>query len=178
MGLRKCPECNSKDIIIGPTARRRNEYGDIVKQNPDECKCRMCGCTWIASPKTRNRLVIQISAPIEIVYEFTVNPVNTPKWIDHIVEEEASTWPPVIGTTYRNRIEGGEWSEYEVVDIKENAIFELASKTSTYHVRYTYMPVVGGTELDYFEWVEEGELEGAFEQSVMVKLKNVIEQSR
>lgn len=177
MNVIKCPKCDSKDIMTGPTARRRNDNGYTVKMNIDEHLCRQCAYKWVPERMKQNRLTIQINAPIESVFQFTVNPANTPKWISHIVEEQASEWPPVVGTTYRNRIEGGEWSEYIVDEIEENRFFELASKSSSYHVRYTYTEVNSGTELEYFEWMDDGDLDGVFEQSVLVKLKDVIERS-
>jgi hypothetical protein len=122
-----------------------------------------------------NRLTIQINAPIEVVFYYTINPVNTPKWIAHLVEEQALDWPPVVGTTYRNRSDGGDWSEYTVTAIEANRLFELASKSSSYHVRYTYTSMEGGTELEYFEWMDEGELEEPFTEVPMKQLKELIE---
>ena len=49
-----------------------------------------------------NRLEIIISAPIEKVFNFTTNPLNTPKWIKEIVKEETNEFPIKIGTIYRN----------------------------------------------------------------------------
>jgi hypothetical protein len=51
----------------------------------------------------------------------------------------------------------------------------LTSVNSNYRVLYTYTDLGNKTELEYFEWVEAGELEDPFEQDVLTKLKNVIE---
>ena len=46
-----------------------------------------------------------------------------------------------------------------------------------YHVQYTYTAYENETEMEYFEWVDMGELEGAFEQKILAHLKQVMETS-
>lgn len=90
-----------------------------------------------------NRLTIQINKPIGEVFEFSTNPQNTSKWFSSIAEEETSDWPIKLGTIYRNRGETGDWNECVVSDLKENEVFELSSKKTPYHVRYTYKDLGG-----------------------------------
>ena len=124
----------------------------------------------------QNKLKIKIQKPVQDVFKFTINPKNTSKWIDGIVTEEASEWPIKISTIYRNKNKQGQWSEYKVVALKKDKIFELESKDRKYHVRYTYRPINNNeTELEYFEWVDNTELEDPFNMDTVTKLKLIIE---
>lgn len=123
-----------------------------------------------------NKLAVQIGRPVDEVFDFTINPKNTPYWIESLVKEETSEWPVKVGTVYRNQNEKGEWSEYSVTEIKENEVFEMVSKDKNYHVRYSYRVVDDRIcELEYYEWVDKGELEEPFNQDTLKKLKVVIE---
>jgi hypothetical protein len=122
-----------------------------------------------------NKISVKIAKPISEVFDFTINPNNTPKWIDFIVEEIA-TIPIQIGTSYVNTSVKGEKNEYIVSAFETNHIFELKSVTSDLIVRYTYTEISPDeTELEYFEWVEEGELSAPFSQHELNKLKQVME---
>lgn len=124
----------------------------------------------------KNKLTIIIDKPVMEVYGFTTNPKNTSKWIDLIEIEKCSDWPIKIGTTYQNKGKIGLWSEYSVVNLIESQIFELVSASRNYHVRYTYAPIdQNHTEMEYFEWVDEGDIESPFSQDVLIKLKTVME---
>ena len=124
----------------------------------------------------QNKLSVQISKPVAEVFEFTINPANTPHWIEHLEVEETNEWPPKRGTIYKNRGALGTWSEYVVSAFEPNKTFEMVDKDGNYHVRYTYKEVDSGrTEMEYFEWVDRGELEQPFTQNILEKLKSVLE---
>jgi uncharacterized protein YndB with AHSA1/START domain len=123
------------------------------------------------------RLTITIDKPAQDVFAFTIDPRNTPKWIDAITVEESNEWPPKVGTVYRNQSAMGEWREFEMTAFEPGKTFTL-SKKDGYHVRYTCKPLtVTSTELEYYEWVETGTLQDILTMETLEKLKQVIEHS-
>jgi hypothetical protein len=122
------------------------------------------------------KLVIQIDQSAEDVFQFTLNPNNTPLWIDSIVREKTNESPTRIGTIYRNVNNSGVWSEYTVTQYEENKRFEFISSDNNYHVRYIFTPLDNEScELEYYEWVEHGELEEPFTMEILEKLKKISE---
>ncbi len=125
-----------------------------------------------------NKISIEINCPISEVFEFTLNPKNTPLWIDNIVSEQTNEWPVKLGTKYKNA-NGGKWSEYTVIQFEPNKLFEMKQSNSLYHVHYTFKKISDKkTKLTYFEWVEKGELEDPFCLAFLEKLKRVMERGR
>ena len=112
------------------------------------------------------------------VFAFTTDPQNTPKWIDFIAEERANEFPPKLGTIYENRGGEGGWRELRMTAFEKNRSFTLSSSASGYNVRYTFTPVSDTeTELEYYEWMDDGELEEPFDKKYLEKLKAVLEDS-
>lgn len=121
------------------------------------------------------KLIIQIHRSPKDIIAFLLDPKNTPEWIDSIIKEETSEWPPKVGTIYRNQNKNGAWSEYKVIALQDD-MFEFKSTSLTYHVRYTLRPInPDTTELEYVEWMEEGELDKPFTLDILQKLKTALE---
>lgn len=122
-----------------------------------------------------NKITVVIDKPIDKVFEFTTNPQNTHLWIPSISVEIANEYPPKINTRYKNRGENGNWDEYKVVDIKKNEVFILSDLDDNYFVRYTYRKLDDNkTEMEYFEWMTNGELKKPFTESILRNLKKII----
>ena len=122
------------------------------------------------------KLIIKIDCSAQELFAFTMNPDNTPKWIDTITREQTNERPTRLGTIYKHQNKEGKWLEYEITAFKENEMFIMSLKDSTYHVKYTFMPIgPNSTEFEYFEWMDEGKLEVPFLQEGMQKLKAVLE---
>ncbi len=123
------------------------------------------------------KLSIVINKPVSEVFDFTTNPANTSKWIDGIVVEETNEMPPKLGTIYRNKGESGNWNEYEMTEFEKDKTFTLTRLNGNYHVRYTFKSVDDNScNFEYYEWVDEGELDDTFSQEVLEKLKSIMEQ--
>ena len=123
-----------------------------------------------------NKITVIIDKPIYEVFEFTTNPHNTHLWVPSISEEVADDYPPQINTKYRNRGEDGNWSEYKVVDFQKDKVFTLSDLEENYFVKYTYSKLNDNqTEMEYFEWMTDGELSSPFTEDILENLKKVME---
>lgn len=79
--------------------------------------------------------------------------------------------------TYKNQNRAGKWSEYVMSAFKQDEMFVMSQKGTTYHVRYTFKPAISNsTNLEYYEWVDTGELEDLFTIDTLRKLKRIIEE--
>ena len=122
-----------------------------------------------------NKITVVIDKPIDKVFEFTINPQNTHLWIPSISVKVADEYPPKINTRYKNRGESDNWDEYKVVDIKKNEVFILSDLDENYFVKYTYRKLDDNkTEMEYFEWMTNGELSKPFTESILGNLKKII----
>lgn len=121
------------------------------------------------------RLTIRISKPLNEIISFVLNPKNTHLWIDSIVIEETNEWPVKEGSIYRNQSQNGNWNEYTLTELKDSG-FTMVQKDGNYHVKYTLTPISdNSTNFEYYEWVEDGELQEPFTIDILEKLKQVIE---
>ena len=122
------------------------------------------------------KLTIQINRPVSEVFEYTTNPKNTHVWVPSIVNEETNEWPVKVGSIYRNVNKEGVWSEYVVTEFEKDETFTFAQKNSAYHVRYTFTPLDSNScEMEYYEWIDEGELSDPFTQDILESLKTILE---
>ena len=81
-----------------------------------------------------------------------------------------------LGSIYRNQNQSGPWNEYVVTEYEPNKSFTFSRKDSAYHVRYVFRPLDENvTELEYYEWVDQGELDEPFTRGYLDKLKSVME---
>lgn len=124
-----------------------------------------------------NKISIIIDKPISEVFDFTINPQNTHLWIPFILEEVADKYPPEINTQYKNRGIDNNWNKYKVVDFKKDKVFILSDLLGNYFVKYTYRKLNGHkTEMEYFEWMNDGDLSNPFTVNILEKLKKVMEE--
>lgn len=119
------------------------------------------------------RQQITIDKPIAEVFSFTIDPANTPKWVDSIVTEKTDEWPVKLGTIYRNQDRTGVWTEYRLTVFEPCSTFTLTKQGGDY-LRYTFTSPSNDTTELLYEWMGE-ELEEALLKKILTKLKVVIE---
>jgi len=126
----------------------------------------------------KNKITVIIDKPIDKVFEFTTNPQNTHLWIPSIKEEVAEEYPPKINTKYKNRGEKSSWDYYKVVEFQKNKVFVLSDLDENYFVKYTYRKLnERKTEMEYFEWMNEGGLSNPFTENILMNLKKTMEKN-
>jgi hypothetical protein len=123
-----------------------------------------------------NKLVISFNKSVHEVFLFTITPPNSAKWIPDVIKEETNELPIHVGTVYKLQTKNGNSFEVTVSEFKENKSVEWISTDKNFHCRYTYRPLdENSSELEYYEWVDKGELDEPFTMEVLEKLKSVIE---
>lgn len=122
---------------------------------------------------------ITINRPVQRAFAYTLNPDNTPKWIDTTVQERANETPAKLGTVYRNQGQDGNWSEYEITAFQPGVMFVLSKKDGNLTVKYTFKPLGHyQCELEYYIGGDIGDLDETFIQHILQKLKAVIERDK
>lgn len=119
-----------------------------------------------------NEIRVTINKPHDKVFEFTLEPKNTPKWIDLITSETVDTEQIGIGTIYTN-----DFGILTVTDYERNLYFELTNEKTTYQCSYSFKKIDDDTtEIIYFEAMLDGsELDEPFNLKHFEKLKKIME---
>lgn len=127
--------------------------------------------------KKDNTLTITINRSCETVFDYAIDPKNTPKWTEGAIsEEQVSEWPVRLHTVYRNRDKQGKWREYVISDFVYARRITFSRQGTGIHAQYTLRPVAKDKcELEYYEWNTDGELEEPFTINIFEKLKSAIE---
>jgi len=128
----------------------------------------------------RNTLVVEIKRPVNEVFEFTVSPNNTPKWIKSVLVEETSSEIIGVGTIYNQLVNIGSGKQhevaYKVVTYELNKRFELQRIGDNYKCSYIYEAIEGGTRLTYIEEVGVGQvISDPLEMDTLNLLKKLLE---
>lgn len=124
-----------------------------------------------------NKLTIFIDKPINEVFEYSLESNNVPKWITSIKEEIPSERPVKLGTKLKNiGVNSDVWNEYEVIDFQPPKTFTLKRLKGDYFVRYTCIEKDNGTEFEYYEWAEKGNLDDLMGMEALEILKKLIEE--
>lgn len=123
-----------------------------------------------------NKLTIFINKPVKEVFDYSLELNNVPKWIIQIKEEIPEERPVKLGTQLRNiGVNSKEWNKYEMIEFEPPKTFTLKKLNGDYFVKYTCSEKDGGTEFEYFEWAENGDLDALMEMSALELLKEQIE---
>jgi len=118
-----------------------------------------------------NQVRINIKANISKVFEFTLDPNNTSRWIESITEEKVDTKKIGMGTIYTN-----DFGSYTVTDYDRDKFFELTDHKTGYICSYTFKEKDQETEIIYFEYMENGEdLKDPLDQKSFELLKELLE---
>lgn len=128
----------------------------------------------------QNTLSIDIRKPVSVVFAFTIDPNNTPKWIPSILKEQASDTPVKVGTLFSQVVSdsaGGTRSNLLVVTaLIENKRLDFHQTNSAYTCSYRFEKIPAGTRLTYFEENGvNGKLESPLKPENLEKLKQLIE---
>lgn len=126
------------------------------------------------------RLTTILNRSAKQAFSFTINPANTPKWVEGVVKEETNESPTKLGTIYRNQGTDGSWAEFEITAFEPGVMFAITKKGDKTHVKYTFKPLSNNQcELEYYAWVDDGEISERFTQEniqkILLKLSQVVE---
>ena len=130
----------------------------------------------------KNTLTIDIRKPVPVVFQFTLNPKNTPKWIPSVLEEKTSDPIVKIGTIYSQKTNAekkeAKQTALVVTGFIENRRLDFHLVNGEYSCSYRYKAIPTGTRLTYSE--EKG-FNGKIESPMKIKnlkmLKKLIEEN-
>ncbi|OGI15703.1 hypothetical protein A3K63_04725 [Candidatus Micrarchaeota archaeon RBG_16_49_10] len=129
----------------------------------------------------RNILTIDIRKPVDIVFRFTLNPKNTPKWIPSILEERTSDRVVKVGTVYYQKVDDGtkipKQAALVVTGFIENRRLDFHLVNGKYSCHYLYEAIPSGTRLTYSEENGvDGEIESPMTKEALLTLKRLLEE--
>lgn len=128
----------------------------------------------------KNTLIIEIKCPIGEVFQFTLNPTNTPKWIKSVIEEKTSDKLVKVGTIYSQKTlsSANQISEtaFVITGFIENKQLDFHLVNGKYTCSYIYENIHEGTRLTYSEEAGvDGNLEDPLNISALETLKQLLE---
>ena len=124
-----------------------------------------------------NKLRIFINKPVKEVFDYSLESNNVPKWITSIKEEIPLERPVKLGTKLKNiGVNSNIWNQYEMIDFQPPKTFTLKRLNGDYFVKYTCTENGNGTDFEYLEWAEDGNLSELMEMSSLELLKKLIEE--
>ncbi|MCL2338627.1 MAG: hypothetical protein FWC51_01580 [Proteobacteria bacterium] len=124
----------------------------------------------------KNLLKIIINKPGKDIFDFLLNPANSPKWLD-VAEERTNEFPVKLGTIFENRgdLNSDEWTRYTVSYYDDGKEFEFTG--NNYSVRYILKSLENGaTEMTILEQVNAGDLPDPMTMAPFEKLKRLVEE--
>lgn len=126
----------------------------------------------VDSDKKTQEIRIIINQPKERVFEYVLEPKNTPNWCKSIESESIDTEQIGMGTIYTNN-----FGKLKVTDYERNVYFELSELGTEYQCSYSFHKIDDGSmELVYFEGMLEGsDLDEPMEKESFERLKEILE---
>lgn len=123
-----------------------------------------------------NKLLIFINKTPTEVFDYILNANNIVKWLPSIKYETSTDVPYKLGTIVKDYDYNDNLTEFYISDFKRGEIFTFDQIGSNYHVTYKFKEVGSGTQLEYFEWVDENELSDPFTLEPLELLKKNLEE--
>jgi len=119
-----------------------------------------------------NEIRIEIVAPCQNVFEYTIEPKNTKHWVEGSIEMKTDTDQINVGTKYSN-----EFITRDVSDYERDKFIELTDLDGNYSCSYSFRKIdEDTTELVFFESHADGsELEYPIGDECFAKLKELLE---
>lgn len=117
------------------------------------------------------------------VFDYVLNPKNTPKWADSVVTEQVSKIPVGLGTIFRNLDHSGNCREFEITEFQPKITITMSKLHSNLRVKYTLRPINDNQcELEYYVWADTGNLDKSCTKNACLQtiknLKNIIEKDK